>query len=164
MRILELLLISLIASSCRQTLPTQAVETVALSGAFAGIVASAKMQEVNSGQTTTSLDVSVTMWNHASSSLQFVVLANCPVYVRLSPADSTTSGPTYDESAHPCVRSGRQINLAPGDSVVLVDTVPADSLRLLPRGSYHGVATVTAGTNQPSVSAGTVTLPLTGVR
>jgi hypothetical protein len=120
MRALGLLLASLIAAA-RQTSPVQPTATVALSGNLAGIDASAKMQAVGAGQLRANLEVSVTMWNHSGSAVQFVVGTWCPVFVRLYSADSTVAQPSYYEGQHPCVRSGKSVELAPGQSVFLAD-------------------------------------------
>lgn len=108
-----------------------------------------------------SLAVSVSVRNRSSSPVDFVVLAYCPVLVRLHRPDAPGSAPVYSEHDRPCVRAGRRVYLAPGETDVLERSVPLQELRAggVAPGRYLLVAVVTATEESPEVQVGEVEIP-----
>lgn len=108
-----------------------------------------------------SLLSTVSVTNPSRESVEFVVLRDCPVAVRLYGSAGEGEILAYDGGQEPCTRAGRTVRIGPGRSEVLRDTVRlADlSARGVVAGRYRAVAIVTAGPDAFEVPAGEVVIP-----
>jgi len=105
------------------------------------------------------LEVSALLRNSTQSHILLVNGAQCPLFVRLF-ADPTGEPSGSLDGSMACASRGPTLDLAPGDTVALTRTLPADILASFAPGKYGINVVVTTTTVVTGAWGGTVLLPL----
>lgn len=157
MRLRILCTLILGVAACESRMPNDPEELVWTDN----VEASAHAQVISQHSAESVLVVTLSLHNKSQARHRIVVLADCPVIVRMQSAASPDSPYAYDESGRPCTRMGRSVDLQPGEVEVMKRSIPISELRQLgiTPGQYRVFVTPTTGPEAPQVDAGEVNVP-----